>query len=119
MGVKYIHDRKIIHRDLKTHNIFLAKGGQIKLGDFGIARLLSSTEELCSTNIGTPYYISPEICQHIPYNHKSDIWSLGCILFELLTLRHAFDARNIEGLILKIVRGQTPIIKSHYSAELK
>jgi len=84
----------VIHRDIKTQNIFLSKG-EIRLGDFGIARSLMNSEDLCKTSIGTPYYISPEVCQRIPYDFKSDIWSLGCILYEMMALRHAFDAKSI------------------------
>lgn len=96
LALKYVHDRKILHRDLKTQNIFLTAKGDIKIGDFGIARVLQDTYDCAQTAIGTPYYLSPEICQEKPYNQKSDIWSLGCILYELVTLRHAFDANSIS-----------------------
>jgi serine/threonine protein kinase len=74
---------------LSFQNIFLTKNGTIKLGDFGIAKVLNSTVELARTCIGTPYYLSPEICENRPYNNKSDIWSLGCVLYEITTLKHA------------------------------
>lgn len=97
--MKYIHDKNIIHRDVKPSNIFLSSENYIKFGDFGIARITQSiNENICQTSIGTPYYISPEICQHKPYGNKSDIWGLGCILFELLTLRHPFDAKSYNFL---------------------
>ncbi|XP_015768771.1 PREDICTED: serine/threonine-protein kinase Nek5-like, partial [Acropora digitifera] len=70
LGLKHVHDRKILHRDLKSQNIFLTKNGFVKLGDFGIARVLHSTVELARTAIGTPYYLSPEICENRPYNNK-------------------------------------------------
>jgi len=89
LAIKHIHDKKILHRDLKTQNIFMTQSGQIKIGDFGIARVLQHTYDCAQTAIGTPYYLSPEICQEKPYNQKSDIWSLGCILYEMCTLRHA------------------------------
>ncbi len=119
LAVKHVHDRKILHRDLKTQNIFLTKVGIIKLGDFGIARVLKSTGELARTAIGTPYYLSPEICESQPYNNKSDIWSLGCILYEMTTLKHAFEAGNMKGLIMKILRGSYPPIPASYSRELR
>lgn len=78
--MKHVHDRKILHRDLKTQNIFLTSNGMIKVGDFGIAKVLSNTKELARTQIGTPYYFSPEICNGRPYNNKSDVWSLGVVL---------------------------------------
>ena len=68
LAIKHIHDRKILHRDLKTQNIFMTQNGQIKIGDFGIARVLQHTYDCAQTAIGTPYYLSPEICQEKPYN---------------------------------------------------
>lgn len=118
LAVKHCHDKKILHRDLKTQNIFLMKNGTIKLGDFGIARTLQSTMELAKTAIGTPYYLSPEICQGKGYNVKSDIWSLGCILYELCTLKHPFDANNINALVMRIVRKRPAPIPSCYSPRL-
>jgi len=118
MGIKHVHDKKILHRDLKTQNIFLTKLGEIKIGDFGIARLLQHTYDCAETAIGTPYYLSPEICQEKPYNQKSDIWSMGCILYEMLTLQHAFDANSMKGLVYKILRGNYPPIPEHYSSEI-
>jgi NIMA (never in mitosis gene a)-related kinase 1/4/5 len=109
LAIQYLHQRKILHRDLKTKNIFLT-GHQscIKLGDFGIARFLNGTMELASTAIGTPYYLSPEICAGQPYGYKSDVWALGCVLYELLTLTHAFDAKTMQGLVSKIVKAEYP-----------
>lgn len=77
LGLKHIHDRKILHRDLKCQNIFLTTGGIIKIGDFGIAKVLKNTRELAATRIGTPYYMSPEVMDNKRYNSKTDIWSLG------------------------------------------
>lgn len=96
LSLKHVHDRKILHRDLKTQNIFVSSGGLLKLGDFGVAKVLGGTNILASTAVGTPYYLSPEICQNRRYNHKSDIWSLGCVLYEITTLRHAFDANSLQ-----------------------
>ena len=95
--MKYIHDSKILHRDLKTQNIFLTRQDVIKIGDFGIARVLAHTCDVAKTAIGTPFYMSPEICQAQPYGYKSDVWSLGCVLYELATLRHAFDDESMRG----------------------
>ena len=76
-GLQYIHKKNILHRDLKTQNIFLTSQKLIKIGDFGISKSLSHTLDLATTAIGTPHYLSPEICRRQPYNHKSDMWSLG------------------------------------------
>ncbi|XP_026201818.1 serine/threonine-protein kinase Nek1 [Anabas testudineus] len=119
LALKHVHDRKILHRDIKSQNIFLTKDGTIQLGDFGIARVLNSTVELARTCIGTPYYLSPEICENKPYNNKSDIWALGCVLYEMCTLKHAFEAGNMKNLVLKIIRGSYPPVSVHYSHELR
>lgn len=92
---------------------------EIKIGDFGIARVLQHTYDCAKTAIGTPYYLSPEICQEQPYNQKSDIWSLGCILYEMVTLKHAFDSNSMKGLVLKILRGSYPDIPKIYSDNMR
>ncbi|XP_027146988.1 serine/threonine-protein kinase Nek5 [Larimichthys crocea] len=120
LGLKHIHDRKILHRDIKAQNIFLTNGGmKVKLGDFGIARMLNNTMELARTCVGTPYYLSPEICESRPYNNKTDIWSLGCVLYELCTLRHPFDGSSLRQLVSKICRGRYNPVPSRYSYELR
>jgi NIMA (never in mitosis gene a)-related kinase len=119
LALKHVHDRKILHRDIKTQNIFLTSKSEIKLGDFGIARILQNTDDCAKTAIGTPYYLSPEICQEKPYNQKSDIWSLGCILYEMVTLNHAFDADNMKSLVMKILKADYSPIPSIYSDNLK
>ena len=89
---QYIHERKILHRDIKSQNIFLGKHRTIKLGDFGIARIMDGTTDYAKTCVGTPYYLSPEIWENKPYNNKSDLWAMGCVLYEMTTLKHAFEA---------------------------
>ncbi len=118
LALKHVHDRRILHRDLKTQNIFLTAKGEVRMGDFGISRVLQHTYDCARTAIGTPYYLSPEICQDKPYNQKSDIWSLGCMLYEIVTLNHAFDATSMKGLVMKILRGNYPPIAKTYSKEL-
>jgi NIMA (never in mitosis gene a)-related kinase len=73
---------------------------------------------MAHTIVGTPYYLSPELCEEKPYNHKSDIWSLGCVLYELCTFKHPFEAKNQGSLIMKIVKGTFTPIPSSYSKEL-
>jgi hypothetical protein len=119
LALQYLHEQKILHRDLKTQNIFLTKKGGIKLGDFGISTVLSGTMEMAKTAIGTPYYMSPELFENKPYDYKSDIWALGCVLYEMATLVHAFDARDMNGLVMKILRGSYPPISSRYSPGMR
>eukprot|EP00002_Diphylleia_rotans_P014371 TRINITY_DN279_c0_g2_i2.p1 TRINITY_DN279_c0_g2~~TRINITY_DN279_c0_g2_i2.p1 ORF type:complete len:631 (+),score=140.38 TRINITY_DN279_c0_g2_i2:35-1927(+) len=118
LALKHMHDKKVLHRDIKTQNIFLTSTNMVKLGDFGISRVLRNTLECAKTAVGTPYYLSPEICQSRPYNNKTDVWSLACVLYELLTFRHPFEANDMKGLIQKILRGTYTPLPSHYSRDV-
>ena len=119
LAIKHIHDRKILHRDIKSQNIFLMKNGQIKLGDFGIAKCLNQTIDKAKTYIGTPYYLSPEIINSQPYDFKSDIWSLGVLLYEMCALKMPFDASNLPQLYIKIINCNYPPLNNNYSDEIK
>ncbi|KAB1267607.1 Serine/threonine-protein kinase Nek3, partial [Camelus dromedarius] len=125
LGVNHIHKKRVLHRDIKSKNVFLTQNGKVKLGDFGSARLLSNPMAFACTYVGTPYYVPPEIWENMPYNNKSDIWSLGCILYELCTLKHPFSfpfqfqANSWKSLILKICQGSLSPLPSHYCCELQ
>lgn len=120
LALAYVHQGKVLHRDLKTQNIFLTRECKvIKLGDFGISKVLDGTIDMAKTVIGTPYYMSPELCENQPYGMQSDVWALGCILYEMCVLKHAFDATNICGLIFKILNGSYPPISDQYSEDLR
>nr|XP_034376358.1 serine/threonine-protein kinase Nek3 isoform X2 [Arvicanthis niloticus] len=119
LGVNHIHKRRVLHRDIKSKNVFLTHNGRVKLGDFGSARLLSSPMAFACTYVGTPYYVPPEIWENLPYNNKSDIWSLGCILYELCTLKHPFQANSWKNLILKVCQGPIHPLPALYSSKLQ
>ncbi len=90
------------------------------MGDFGIAKNLKSTFDKARTQIGTPYYLSPEICQERPYDHKSDVWALGVVLYEMMMLKHPFLAPNMKQLLMKIITATyTPIPARLYSPQLR
>ena len=118
IGLAQIHNLKILHRDIKPLNIFLTKNLDVKIGDLGVAKILTHTKH-AKTFIGTPYYLSPEICQDIPYTDKSDVWALGCILYELCTYRHPFEAKSQGALILKILKNMPAPIHNYYSNDLQ
>ena len=119
LGLSYLHHKKILHRDIKTKNIFIKNNLTVKIGDFGIAKILNSTSSYAHTFIGTPYYISPELCKDQPYNDKSDVWSLGCVLYELCTLNHPFEGGTQVEIYEKIMTQKFKAISPDYSLELK
>ncbi|XP_061442536.1 serine/threonine-protein kinase Nek11 isoform X5 [Rhineura floridana] len=117
LGVNYMHERRILHRDLTAKNIFL-KNNLLKIGDFGVSRLLMGSCDLATTFTGTPFYMSPEALQHQGYDMKSDIWSLGCILYQMCCLEHVFSGHNFLSIVLKIVEGEAPSLPDTYPSEL-
>ena len=115
-GLKSLHDLKILHRDMKSANVFLFSNGSAKLGDLNVSKV--AKRGLGYTQTGTPYYASPEVWKDKPYDNKSDVWSLGCVLYEMITLRPHFRAQNMEGLYNKVCKGQFSRIPDKFSDDL-
>lgn len=106
-GLKGLHDLRIMHRDLKSANVFLFKDWTAKLGDMNVSKL-ANYKGLNYTQTGTPYYASPEVWRDEPYDLKSDIWSLGCVIYEMITLKPPFRADDMQGLYKKVIKGHYP-----------
>ncbi|KAJ3339171.1 G2-specific serine/threonine protein kinase [Gonapodya sp. JEL0774] len=110
----------VLHRDLKPDNVFLDAEQNIKLGDFGLSRVIDDPEtQFARTYVGTPFYMSPELVNESEYNTKSDIWSLGCLVYEMCALEPPFQAKSQAGLAAKIKLGKTPEIPKGYSNDLR
>lgn len=114
-GLKFLHANNIIHRDIKPANIFFVNGIG-KLGDMNVSKVMEG--KYASTQTGTPYYTSPEIWQGKKYTATCDIWSLGCVIYELCTLRPPFTAKDFPGLMRKVISGYYDPISSKYSKKL-
>ena len=115
-GLKTLHDNKIVHRDIKSANIFLSTKLEVKLGDFNVSKI--AKKGVLSTQTGTPYYASPEVWKDRPYDNKSDIWSLGVVIYEICALHPPFMANSMDQLYKKILAGVFPSIPSRYSNDL-
>eukprot|EP01062_Namystynia_karyoxenos_P070135 TRINITY_DN6550_c0_g1_i1.p2 TRINITY_DN6550_c0_g1~~TRINITY_DN6550_c0_g1_i1.p2 ORF type:complete len:526 (+),score=190.83 TRINITY_DN6550_c0_g1_i1:138-1580(+) len=119
LAIKHLHDRRILHRDLKTQNIFVTQTGVVKLGDFGLATCLRHNWQQAQTMCGTPNYFSPELVRGCPYGNKSDIWSLGCVLYELLCRQMAFNAPSLHELMRRICDESPAPVPAQYSQQLQ
>ena len=116
-GLKALHDKKIMHRDLKSANIFLVKDKhQCKLGDMNVSKVIKEKELLTQT--GTPYYASPEVWRDEPYSYKSDLWSIGCVIYELCALRPPFKGKDLDELFMNVCKGKAERISKVYSDDL-
>jgi len=116
-GLKALHDLDIVHRDIKCANLFLTREGLLKLGDLNVSKV--AKQGLMRTQTGTPYYASPEVWYDKPYDYKSDIWSLGCVIYEMITLLPPFRANSMQALSSKVKKGVYADIPSHFSDDLR
>ena len=115
-GLKALHTANILHRDIKAPNIFITGPRTVKIGDLGVAKC--TKHGMAQTQIGTPYYMSPEVWRNQKYDKKSDIWSLGVLLYELATFKHPFTAQNERALASKVLRGQYPALPKSFSSDM-
>ena len=116
-GLKALHELNILHRDLKSANVFMSSDGGVKLGDLNVSKV-AQQNGLLLTQTGTPYYASPEVWKDQPYDNKSDIWSLGCVIYEMTTLNPPFRAENMDKLFQAVLSGSYQKIPSHFSRNL-
>lgn len=115
-SLKILHEKNIFHRDLKSANVFLNNDGTSKLGDLNVSKV--AKKGLLYTQTGTPYYASPEVWKDHPYDSKSDIWSLGCVIYEMTTLKPPFRAQDMNGLYKKVIKGAYPEVPKKYTNDL-
>ncbi|XP_048827631.1 serine/threonine-protein kinase Nek1-like [Brienomyrus brachyistius] len=118
LALKYVHHRNIVHRNIKPQNIFLTKEETIKLGDFGVSKILRRKDEYAKNKLEKPIYISPELWKGDIFNEKSDIWALGCVLYELCTLEFAFSHQE-QFFMFELWSKPSPQISENFSAELR
>lgn len=138
LAVRYIHSKRILHRDIKPANIFMTSDGCVKLGDFGLGRFFGQNTRDAHSYVGTFYYMSPERIRESGYDFSSDVWSLGCVLYELITLFSPFSVSHnktnysgtfigyqvtdsLQWIIDRILRGEYPSLEkfSSISRELR
>jgi NIMA (never in mitosis gene a)-related kinase len=104
LALQFMHSKKVYHRDLKPQNVLLASRDLVKLADFGLSKVMEHTNAICHTQVGTPYYMSPEICKNVAYDSGSDVWSLGCLVFELMELRVPFKGKTLVELMRDVLK---------------
>lgn len=108
-----------MHRDIKSANILVGTNGACKLADFNVSKVVNGPNGLLRTQTGTPYYASPEVWNDKPYSFKSDIWSLGCVLYEMAALRPPFKSSDMKGLFKKVTKAEYPPLPNRYSKEFR
>jgi NIMA (never in mitosis gene a)-related kinase 1/4/5 len=94
LAVGFMHSNKTVHRDIKPQNVFVDSDMNLKVGDFGVSRVLDFTAQNCLTTTGTPCYMPPEMVDSQNYSYKADIWSLGCVIYEICALEKLFPLKD-------------------------
>ncbi|PRW58940.1 serine threonine- kinase Nek1 isoform X5 [Chlorella sorokiniana] len=111
LGLQHVHAKGIIHRDIKSSNLLVGRHGMLKLGDFGIAKIMAPGKSHAKTMVGTPYYFAPELVEDKPYSKKADVWAAGCVLYELATLQRPFRGSSVSAIAVKIL--SMPYVRLH------
>jgi len=119
LALRHVHDLRILHRDVKSQNVFLTNSGVVKLGDFGVAKVLADSDFCAATRIGTPQCVPPELCENHPYDFKADVWGLGIILYQLLALECPFNGASFAALAVRICTAEPRPIPTVYSPEAR
>jgi NIMA (never in mitosis gene a)-related kinase len=119
LALRYVHERRIMHRDVKCQNVFLTSSGVVKLGDFGVAKVLEASEICAATRIGTPHCVPPELCENHPYDFKADVWCLGVVFYQLLALECPFSGASFAALAVRICTAEPRPVPTIYSPEAR
>ena len=119
MAVMAMHNKNILHRDIKTQNIFITENGICKLGDFGISRKLNNSDAKAMTSCGTPYFMPPEVCLGKPYDGKADVWAIGVVLYELIMLKKPFRGEAVQNVLQQITKSTFEPLKVDVDSDLK
>ena len=119
MAVMAMHNKNILHRDIKTQNIFITENGICKLGDFGISRKLNKSDEKAMTSCGTPYFMPPEVCLGKPYDGKADVWAIGVVLYELIMLKKPFRGEAVQNVLQQITKSTYDPLTNDVDSDLK
>lgn len=119
MAVMAMHNKNILHRDIKTQNIFITENGICKLGDFGISRKLNNSDAKAMTSCGTPYFMPPEVCLGKPYDGKADVWAIGVVLYELIMLKKPFRGELVQNVLHKITKSQFDPLSNDVDSDLR
>ncbi|KAG5177374.1 kinase-like domain-containing protein [Tribonema minus] len=121
LGIAHLHARhQLLHRDIKPANLLLTESSRLlRIGDFGLAKTLGSHGQTVKTEVGTPYYTSPEMCSGAAYGYPSDVWSLGVVLHEMLALDVPFRGRDTVELVSRVACAAPPALPARYGTEVR